>query len=834
MTRQLISWLLGVLLAMAFAAGSLAEQWSIEIESGATSFEAEFVRMDGEEAVLKRPDGRAFRVPLDRLSAKDRDRITALLHSDEAPQAIKAGPAPFRRWTGAELEGAFVEQTKSGDVVLRSVEGWCYTVPPVALSIADKQHIQEQLAQEAEDDPAPLSDNGVESVLLPARQVKSEQSSPPAGGETQTPPKTVDADKLSKDELQDAVDADVRAYEESYLAMGEAGPYLKENVPARLSVWQKASEMKMPQGQFLLAQCLQAGIGVPEDQKAAFQLCRRAAEQGHPSAQHALGVVYFAGHGIDQDPESARNWFVKAAEQGHTKAQYNLGVMFRDGIGGTQDASKAIDWFRKAAEGEKGYFAAQFNLGAMYYDGQGVETDEEEALRWFVKGAEQGDDRAAYNIGIIHLNNPTEENLKIAFNCFRAAAERGYADAQFQLGKMYDSGTAVPKDRNEAVKWFLEAAEQGQAYAQCCLCLFYDALPDGENKTKRFQWLHESAENNCAIAQLFLGAFYEEGTIVPKDHTKALQWFRKAASQGTEVLESELDAIAHMRKSSGFSRDVWQTQCRSLYILGTAYHEGRGVEKDDTEALKWFTMAIDSGTKKTPTPEQLESLIECVRNEADRNVANAQYYLGELYQRGYVPEDEKEVVKWFSKAAEQGHAKAQSELGLLYAAGEGVTQDDSVAVEWYRKAVDQGDVNAMCNLGYMYQHGRGLPEAPNKLLYPSVAISYYRKAAELGCAPAQFNLGVAYERGRGVAQDFEQAFEWYRKAAAQGNDSARNALRNIEKNGFWKEDVPRRGLGGGWGGYGGAFSYGESDEDRRIRHLRQEYIRKASRYGIGY
>ncbi len=175
MTRQLIFWLLAALLAIPFAAATRAEEWSIEIEGGVTSFEAEFVRMDGDEAILKRPDGRAYRVPLDRLSAKDRGRIAARLHPDEAPaKATKAGPAPFRRWTGAELEGAFVEQTKSGDVVLRSVEGWCYTLPSVALSIGDKEHIQEQLAQKAADDSASLSDDDAKPALLPARLIKSQ------------------------------------------------------------------------------------------------------------------------------------------------------------------------------------------------------------------------------------------------------------------------------------------------------------------------------------------------------------------------------------------------------------------------------------------------------------------------------------------------------------------------------------------------------------------------------------------------------------------------------------------------------------------------------------
>ena len=54
----------------------------------------------------------------------------------------------------------------------------------------------------------------------------------------------------------------------------------------------------------------------------------------------------------------------------------------------------------------------------------------------------------------------------------------------------------------------------------------------------------------------------------------------------------------------------------------------------------------------------------------------------------------KEAVKWYQKAADQGDAEAQMNLGLMYENGEGVEQDDKEAVKWYQKAADQGDALA--------------------------------------------------------------------------------------------------------------------------------------------
>ena len=46
----------------------------------------------------------------------------------------------------------------------------------------------------------------------------------------------------------------------------------------------------------------------------------------------------------------------------------------------------------------------------------------------------------------------------------------------------------------------------------------------------------------------------------------------------------------------------------------------------------------------------------------------------------------------------------------MYANGEGVPQNDAEAVKWYRKAAEQGDAEAQANLGFMYDNGKGVPQ----------------------------------------------------------------------------------------------------------------------------
>ena len=64
-----------------------------------------------------------------------------------------------------------------------------------------------------------------------------------------------------------------------------------------------------------------------------------------------------------------------------------------------------------------------------------------------------------------------------------------------------------------------------------------------------------------------------------------------------------------------------------------------------------------------------------------------------------VKQDHTEAVKWYRKAAEQGDANAQVNLGVCYDKGQGVKQDHDEAAKWYRKAAEQGDAQAKAYLG---------------------------------------------------------------------------------------------------------------------------------------
>ena len=80
--------------------------------------------------------------------------------------------------------------------------------------------------------------------------------------------------------------------------------------------------------------------------------------------------------------------------------------------------------------------------------------------------------------------------------------------------------------------------------------------------------------------------------------------------------------------------------------------------------------------------------------------ASGQYNLGVMYADGRgVARDDAEAVRWYRRAAEQGNASGQVNLGLRYSTGRGVARDDAEAVRWYRRAAEQGNASGQYNLG---------------------------------------------------------------------------------------------------------------------------------------
>jgi TPR repeat protein len=138
--------------------------------------------------------------------------------------------------------------------------------------------------------------------------------------------------------------------------------------------------------------------------------------------------------------------------------------------------------------------------------------------------------------------------------------------------------------------------------------------------------------------------------------------------------------------------------------------------------------------------------------------------------------------------AQSGDAKAQYNLGVMYAGGLGIGRDEQAAVSWYAKSAAQGYAPAQTNLGLMYEGGRGVPRDYKE------AMHWYLRAAKQDNPMAQNNLGSMYLNGESVEKDYQKAVEWFQKAAERGVPAAENSLGGMYVQGLGVQKDPRKGL----------------------------------------
>ena len=119
----------------------------------------------------------------------------------------------------------------------------------------------------------------------------------------------------------------------------------------------------------------------------------------------------------------------------------------------------------------------------------------------------------------------------------------------------------------------------------------------------------------------------------------------------------------------------------------------KDLEKSRNNPLE--TKKVLASLEKEVERMKNETAINCVLLDAEQGYALAQSNLGWMYANGEgVPQNYKTAIKWFTLAAEQGFAVAQNNLGWMYYNGDGVPQNDKTALKWYTLAAEQGDALA--------------------------------------------------------------------------------------------------------------------------------------------
>jgi TPR repeat protein len=200
---------------------------------------------------------------------------------------------------------------------------------------------------------------------------------------------------------------------------------------------------------------------------------------------------------------------------------------------------------------------AQELIGKYLISGRGVTKDEDQGINWLAKSYGTSVDNPDFEVKLGKMfdhSRDVQPDYKRAMKLFRAAADTGNAEGQYQVGYLYQIGEGIAVDHAEATRWFQKAADQGNPKAQYLLGVYSaKGWTVEQNYSQAMKWFSKAAEQGHPEAMDWIGSIFKEGLGVNKDSGEAYFWFHVAheyhtiSAEPTPVVSPEQKATAEKR-----------------------------------------------------------------------------------------------------------------------------------------------------------------------------------------------------------------------------------------------------------------------------------------------
>ena len=454
--------------------------------------------------------------------------------------------------------------------------------------------------------------------------------------------------------------------------------------------YRKAAEQGDADAQYNLGLCLLYGKGTAKNPKEAADWFEKAAEQDNLDACYEMGRAYERGNGRTKDMDKAAKWYQTGAASGNPACCSQLGYRYLNGDCNVikKDVNKALELFLQAVKANpKGQWA--YHGAGLAFLGRGQSpSDFQKAAEMFRKAADIGLVQSQHYLGKCYEKGQgVSKDPKEAVKWYRKAAEQGYVVSEYNLGVCYRDGWGVNKDLVKSADWFEKAAKHGNP--QACheigqICRFGKGR--NTDMDKAAEWFKKGAEvgHSGSCCQLGFRYFWGDSSIVKRDNGKALALFEKAIEGGNplgyygagRVYLSGLSGKPDNKKAfEMFKKGAELKDLESTHYMGICYDRGLGVKVDKAEAVKCYEKSCGAHLRG-PSLEKLCSIGD-------------DYLLGRS-----VDKDEVKAFRVYEIAANKGSSRAMNRLGKCYEKGQGVAKDLKEAVKWYRKAAEQGHIDA--------------------------------------------------------------------------------------------------------------------------------------------
>ena len=245
----------------------------------------------------------------------------------------------------------------------------------------------------------------------------------------------------------------------------------------------------------------------------------------------------------------------------------------------------------------------------------------------------------------------------------KMAALGGDAKAMTMVGYILVNGLAGQIDKDEAVKWYLDAAKLGQTDAMMALSELALAGVGGLNSSDAVKWLKKAANNGNTDAMRALADIYRLGKGVAPNPAEAQNWLERAGNFGdVNAIRKQADRLLDSDPKKAlalYEQAARQGDAKSAYIAGIMYVENLDIRPNSAKSAKYLRQAANAGIA----------------------AAQADYGLI-VYQGNGVERDIKAAAKWFEKSAKAGDPEGQFLYAFTLAKGEGLKQDFEQAYYW--------------------------------------------------------------------------------------------------------------------------------------------------------
>jgi SEL1 protein len=323
-------------------------------------------------------------------------------------------------------------------------------------------------------------------------------------------------------------------------------------------------------------------------------------QKGDYEAAFNLGRIFYEGQrGLDQNLELAKKYFLSVASRywkrdGRTIDNYKPGIemtackaagyigrMYLRGESVTQNFDKAKTWFERGIT--KGNAQSQYGLGLMLLKGYGGKKNVKKAMELFKASAEQDYAPSQVEMGRLHLDQGSTEDLRVANNYFELAARHGNMESHFYLAEMVHQGVGREKLCAIALTHYKSVAERVEPLVSSWADA-NDAYLAGDLDLAFLEYLM-AAEQGYERAQTNVAYMLDsEHSYLPVASYIRQHYNDKKESK---LRDNANLALIHWTRSSR------QANIDAMVKMGDYYYYGIGTEPDINKAVQCYTGASD-------------------------------------------------------------------------------------------------------------------------------------------------------------------------------------------------------------------------------------------------